>query len=499
MKRQCYLGVDLGAESGRVTAGFWDGKRIGLEVLHRFANGPVEMGDSLRWNVMGLWSEIQRGLGVAARSCGKTVKSVGVDTWGVDHVLLSKHEEVMGLPYHYRDARTRGMMQRAFRRVPRKEIFAATGLQFMELNTLYQLLALQKENPDILAAADCFLMMPDFFHWCLSGARVAEFTDATTTQFFHPTKRTWSRELLKRFALPSGILPKVVFPGTHLGPLRERVAEAVGLGRISVIAPATHDTGSAVVAVPVARAREGTWAYLSSGTWSLLGLELHQAQLSERVLEYNLTNEGGVDGTYRLLKNVSGLWLLQQCRRAFETDGEIFEYGKLVRLARTAPALRSLVDPEDARFLNPPNMPAAIREFCRQTGQPEPSSEGAMIRCVLESLAMKYEQVLRCLESATGKRVEVIHIVGGGSRNDLLNQFAADACQRPVVAGPVEATALGNVLVQARACGELKSLSDLRAVVRASCDVRTFEPKATQAGAWDDARARFVALSRNQA
>src|SRR5258708_6179529 len=221
MKRQCYLGVDLGAESGRVTAGLWDGKRIGLEVLHRFPNGPIEMGDSLHWNLPGLWSEIQRGLGIAARSCGKAVKSVGVDTWGVDHVLLSKHGEIMGLPYHYRDARTRGMMRRAFRRVPRKEIFAATGLQFMELNSLYQLLSLQKEHPDVLASADCLLMMPDFFHWCLSGARVAEFTDATTTQFFHPTKRTWSRELLKRFDLPAGILPKVVFPGTQLGSLQK--------------------------------------------------------------------------------------------------------------------------------------------------------------------------------------------------------------------------------------------------------------------------------------
>jgi rhamnulokinase len=323
MKPQCYLGVDLGAESGRVMAGLWDGKRIRLEELHRFPNGPVEIGGTLRWDVLRLWSEIQNGLGLAARKYGKSVKSVGVDTWGVDHVLLSKSNELLGQPFHYRDSRTQGVMARALHRVSREKIFAATGLQFMEINTLYQLLSLRKKHPEILAAADCLLMMPDFFHWCLSGVRAAEFTDATTTQFFHPTKRTWSYDLLKRFGLPTKLLPEVVPPGTRLDSLQKSVAQRTGLSKISVIAPASHDTGSAVAAVPAhslspsdgeragVRGSGGTWAYLSSGTWSLMGIEVREAQLSERVLDFNLTNEGGVDRTYRLLKNITGLWLVQ--------------------------------------------------------------------------------------------------------------------------------------------------------------------------------------------
>jgi rhamnulokinase len=495
MKDQCYLGVDLGAESGRVMAGLWNGKRMRLEELHRFPNGGVEIAGTLRWDVLRLWSEIQRGLAVAARTYGKAIRSVGVDTWGVDFALLSEGNELLGQPFHYRDARTRGLMQQAFRRVTRPEIFAATGLQFLEFNTLYQLLALKKAHPSLLATADCLLMMPDFFHWCLSGARVAEFTNATTTQFFHPTRRTWSYGLLRRFDLPTKVLPEVIAPGTRIGPLLGSVATRTGLGRIPVTAPASHDTGSAVAAVPAAQAREGTWAYISSGTWSLMGVELAKAQLSQRVLEFNLTNEGGVDGTYRLLKNIAGLWLVQQCKRAFEATGRKFEYARLVRLAKAAPALRSLVDPDDARFVNPPDMPAAIRKFCRETRQPVPDSEGALVRCALESLALKYQTVLEHLEAVTGKHVEVIHIIGGGAQNKLLNQFTADACQRMVLAGPAEATAFGNVLVQARAGSEISSLAELREAVRCSCELQAFEPRPAQAQAWQEARARFAQLS----
>jgi rhamnulokinase len=364
----------------------------------------------------------------------------------------------------------------------------------MELNTLYQLLAVQKTNPALLNSADCLLMMPDFFHWCLCGARVAEFTDATTTQFVHPKTRSWSAQLLKRFGLPTKILPEIVQPGTRLGPLLDSVAKGAGMGRIPVIAPASHDTGSAVAAVPTSLKKSGTWAYLSSGTWSLMGVELPQANLSDRVLQYNLTNEGGIDGTYRLLKNIAGLWLLQQCKRSFEKSGKKFEYARLISLAKSTLALRSFVNPEDPRFLNPLDMPAAIQSFCRRTRQPVPPSEGAIVRCVLESLALKYQTVLSQLESVTGQRIEVIHIVGGGSRNRLLNQFTADACQRPVIAGPVEATALGNVLVQARGCKEISSLAELRTVVRNSSDVEHFGPNPRQAEAWANARDRFAGI-----
>jgi Sugar (pentulose and hexulose) kinases len=494
MKTQCYLGVDLGAESGRVIAGLWDGKRIRLEELHRFPNGPVEIAGTLRWDVLQLWAEIQNGLSLAARKYGKSVKSVGVDTWGVDHVLLSKSNEILALPFHYRDARTNGMMAEAFSRVPRDKIFAATGLQFMEINTLYQLLAWQKNNPEILDAADCLLMMPDFFHWCLSAAKVAEFTDATTTQFFHPTKRTWSYDLLESFSLPAKILPGVVSPGTRIGSLHKSLAHRCGLNEIAVIAPASHDTGSAVAAVPTDQLEQGTWAYISSGTWSLMGLEVREAQLSKRVLDFNLTNEGGVDGTYRLLKNITGLWLVQQCKRAFEAKGKKLDYSHLVRLAKAAPPLRSLIDPDDSRFGNPPDMPAAIRNFCKETRQPVPVSEGALVRCALESLALKYQTVLEQLEGVSGKQVEVIHIVGGGSRNALLNQFTADACNRPILAGPVEATVFGNVLMQARACSEIDSLAELRSIVRNSCEIQTFNPRLSHVSAWQEARGRFARL-----
>jgi rhamnulokinase len=304
MNQQVYLGVDLGAESGRVMAGLWDGKKMQLEELHRFPNGGIAVADSLRWNTLGLWSEIQAGLTLAGKKYGKSVVSVAVDTWGVDFVLLSKNCELLGLPYHYRDSRTRGMLQRAFARVPREEIFAATGLQFMEINTLYQLLAFQKSNPELLAAAETLLMTPDFLNFCLSGSRVSEFTISTTSQCVNPKKRAWAADLLEKFGLPTKIFPEIVPPGSRVGTLRPVVAERTGLGAVNVIAPAAHDTASAVAAVPTRNTGKGNWAYLSSGTWSLVGVEVQDAVLSPRVLEQDLTNEGGVDGTYRLLKNI---------------------------------------------------------------------------------------------------------------------------------------------------------------------------------------------------
>jgi len=358
------------------------------------------------------------------------------------------------------------------------------------------LLALRKQSPELLEVADCLLMIPDFFHWCLCAARAVEFTNATTTQFFHPVRRNWSFNLLKRFDLPARILPKVVNPGTTLGRLKPSVCKRTGLQRIPIVAPATHDTGSAVAAVPTLKTQTGSWAYLSSGTWSLMGIEIREAQLSGDVLRYNLTNEGGVDGTYRLLKNIIGLWLVQQCKRSFESRGRKMDYAKLVQLAKRAKSLCSIIDPDDPRFLNPPDMPSAIQEFCRETGQLVPTSEGELVRCALESLALRYRTMLECLESISGKRIEVIHIVGGGSRNALLNQFTADACCRPVIAGPVEATVLGNVLMQVRAAREIASLSELRAIVRESCQVQEFEPRVSEASAWASARERFERVSR---
>ncbi|MBM4156780.1 MAG: rhamnulokinase [Lentisphaerae bacterium] len=492
MADRVYLGVDLGAESGRVIAGIWNGRKIRLEEVHRFPNGPVHLAGSMRWDVVRLWAEIQNGLGAAAKKYGRKIVSVGADTWGVDYVLLTKRGEMLGQPYHYRDARTDGMMEKAFRKVPRAEIFRQTGLQFMQLNTLYQLLAHQAANPDMLEHADCLLLMPDFVHWALCGSKVVEFTNGSTTQCMHPLRRNWSTGLLKAFGLPTRIFPKVVTPGTDLGALRATVAERTGLSGVRVVAPPTHDTASAVAGVPTANTGTPNWAYLSSGTWSLMGAEVQTAVLSDRALELNMTNEGGLDGTYRLLKNIMGLWLVQQCKRAFEAAGQSYGYAELAAMAARAPALRSLVNPDDGRFLNPPDMPKAIQSFCRETGQPVPKTPGELVRCAYESLALKYREVLGWLEELAGNRIEVIHIVGGGSQSAILNQFTADACRRPVVTGPVEATAMGNLLVQVRASGELDSLAGMRDVIRRSCDVARFEPR--DGAAWDDAAGRFAAL-----
>jgi rhamnulokinase len=494
MAQRTYLAIDLGAESGRVMAGLWSGKTLRLEEIHRFPNGPVHLAGTMRWDVMRLWAEIQNGLGLAAKKYGPSIVSVGADTWGVDFVLLSARGEMLGQPRHYRDARTNGMMEKAFRQVPRAEIFAQTGLQFMQFNTLFQLLAVKQDTPELFEQADCLLLMPDFFHWALCGSRVVEFTNGTTTQCMHPLQRNWAMGLLERFGLPIRIFPKVVPPGTELGALRPDVVEKTGLGNVKVVAPPTHDTASAVAGVPTANTGRANWAYLSSGTWSLMGAEVQQAALSARALEINMTNEGGLDGTYRLLKNIMGLWLVQQCKRAFDARGGKHEYSELARLAGESPALRSLVNPDDSRFLNPPDMPGAIEGFCLETGQPAPRSEGELVRCAYESLALAYRQALGWLEELTANRIEVIHIVGGGSQSAILNQFTADACQRPVIAGPIEATAMGNLLVQVRASGELASLAEMREVIRNSSEVKTFLPG--PAGPWDEAAGGFDALKR---
>jgi rhamnulokinase len=492
MSEKCFLGIDLGAESGRVMAGLWDGQRLRLEEVRRFPNGGVSVGETLRWDIVRIVGEIERGLTAAAQKFGDSIVSMGADTWGVDFALLSKSGEMLGLPRHYRDARNPAAMERLLAALPRAEIFAASGVQFIPINTLCQLLALRDENPEILETAEMFLMIPDFLHWHLCGSRAGEFTNATTTQFFHPREKCWSTALLEKLGLPTKILPEVVTPGTELGAVRDSVLQRTGLGRVKVVAPATHDTGSAVAAVPTAGTGRGNWAYISSGTWSLLGVELAAPNLSPQAAAMNLTNEGGVDGSYRLLKNIMGLWILQCCRRAFEKRGGVADYAELVHLAQMAPPFRSLIDPDDLEFLNPPDMPNAIATFCRETNQPAPRDEGEFARCVLESLALKYATVVEALEDITGQWMEAIHIVGGGSRNALLNQFTADACARKVVAGPVEATVLGNVLVQARAAGELRSLDDIRRITWSSSDVQEFQPQ--DGATWKEARAKFTGI-----
>jgi rhamnulokinase len=479
------LAFDLGAESGRGILGLFDGQKLRLEVIHRFGNGPVRTLDTMHWDVLYLHTEMLNAL----RKCAgdhRALDAIGVDTWGVDFALLGRGGTLLGNPRHYRDPHTEGIMEEAFKTVPRAEIFRQTGLQFMRFNTLFQLLALQRDRSPLLDKAETLLLMPDLFHYFLTGIKVVELTNVTTTQMYDPTAKGWAYGLVKAFGLPTNILGSLVQPGTVLGPLRGSVATETGLTPMPVIAPATHDTGSAIAAVP---ASGSSWAYISSGTWSLMGAELGAPLINDQAQAYNFTNEGGVGGTIRFLKNIMGLWLVQECRRTWERAGKAYTYDELARLAEAAPASVGIVNPDHDSFLLPTSMPAALADFCRRTGQPAPVEPGAVIRCALESLALRYRWTLEKLEELTGRRLEVIHVVGGGSQNELLCQFTADACNRTVLAGPVEATAIGNELVQALGLGILGSLADAREVVRRSFDVRTYSPRTPQA--WDEPYQRF--------
>ncbi len=492
-----FLAADFGASSGRLVAGLFDGNALKLQEIYRFENGPVPMAGHLHWDLPRLWSELLAGLQKAHAELPRgSAVSVGVDTWGVDFALLGRGQTLLGTPYHYRDPQTDGILERAFRCVSRDDIFAATGLQFMQFNTLYQLLALQEAHSPLLEMAERFLMMPDVFHWLLTGEITNEFTNATTTQFFNPATGDWARDLLGRFGLPTRMLHDVIQPGTGLGKLRSQVVSATGLSDLAVVAPGTHDTASAVMAVPAASAPAGAepdWCYISSGTWALMGVENPRPVINATCAKLNFTNEGGVGGTIRLLKNITGLWLLQECRRVWNAAGKQWDWEQLNRLADAAPALASLVNPDDPRFMAPTDMPEAIRAACREQGEPAPQEEGAVIRCALDSLAMKSRQVLSWLERLIGRRLNTIHIVGGGALNERLCQATADACGRTVVAGPVEATAIGNVMMQAIAAGAVGSISQAREVVRRSFPVQTYEPR--NPAAWDAAWERFVKIS----
>jgi len=480
------LAIDLGAESGRGVLGLFDGRQLRLEVVHRFPNGPVRTLDTMHWDVLRLYTEMLTALRRCAADYGG-IDSLGVDTWGVDFALLGRGGTLLGNPRHYRDPHTEGIMEAAFARLPRQEIYRRTGLQFMRFNTLFQLLAMQRDRSPLLDAAETMLMIPDLFHYFFTGIKANEFTDTSTTQLYDPTQKRWSYELMKEFGLPSNILGSVIQPGTVLGPLRGQIASETGVNPVPVIAPATHDTAAAVAAVP---AQGNSWAYISSGTWSLMGVEIDGPLINDKTLQFNFTNEGGVGGTIRLLKNIMGLWLVQECRRTWEREGRSYSYDELARLAEAAPPFVSLIDPDQPSFILPPSMPAAIAEFCRRTGQPAPLEAGAIIRCALESLALRYRWVLDRLEELLGHRLDVIHIVGGGSQNSLLCQLAADACNRVVLAGPVEATAIGNVLLQAVGLRLLGSLADAREVVRQSFELRTFTPQSPDR--WHEAYQRFL-------
>ena len=485
------LAIDLGAESGRAILGQFDGERIALSEVHRFPNTPVPLPDGLHWDVLNLWSEIRTGLALANKEHNGPLAGMGLDTWGVDFGLLDRSGALLGNPFHYRDGRTDGMVEAACKRVPREEIFAQTGIQFMQLNTLYQLYAMVMQNAPQLALAETLLTIPDLLNYWLTGRKVCEFSNATTTQCYDTRRGTWAKPMLERLGIPTHIFPEVIQPGTVLGEIRAEVAAEAGIGSIPVIAPACHDTGSAVAAVP---ARGGNFAWISSGTWSIMGVEAREAVVNDLTLACSLTNEGGVNNTYRLSKNIMGLWLVQESRRTWTRQGQSMSYTELTDLAAAAQPLKAVIDPDHNDFLKPGDMPARIKAYCQRSGQAVPETTGEVVRTALEGVALKYRWVLERLERLQGKRLDTIHIVGGGTQNRLLSQFTADCTGRPVITGPIEATAAGNLLMQLVALGQLASVDEAREVVRRSFDVEHFEPNSAVCSAWDDAYARLLDL-----
>ena len=482
-----FLALDVGAESGRAVLGTLHEGLLALKEIHRFPNGGVPVLGTLYWDILHIWKGLLDGL---YRAADYDLAGVGLDTWSVDFALLDSSGALLDNPVHQRDKRNNGMMARVFEKIPREELYRRTGIQFMQINTIYQLYAMALADAPALRYAATFLSIADLLNYWLSGRKAVEFSSATCTQFYDPLAGDWARDLLERLGIPTAMLPEVIPPGTILGPLKAPVPNLEG--KTPVIAVVTHDTGSAVAAVPTETER---FVYISSGTWSLMGTEVYSPVITPDSLKYNFTNEGGAAGTYRFLKNSLGMWLAQECRRTWALAGEEHSYDDMMQMAADAPPFGPLIDPEPSSpyFLAPGDMPARIRAFCDKTGQPRPESKGAVLRCIFESLALRYRLILEQLEEAMGHTMEVIHIVGGGSRNALLNQFTADATNRPVIAGPDEATSAGNIMVQAIATGHLGSIAEGRAMIRRSFDLARYEPHPS--AAWDDAYARFQGLA----
>jgi rhamnulokinase len=486
------LAYDLGASSGRAIVGRLTDRKIVIEELHRFPNDPVQVGNRLQWDVLRLYHEVKQGL-LKAKHAGIVPESIGIDSWAVDFGLIGRHGELLGNPYHYRDAHTEGVMEAFSEKLSRAYIFERTGIQFLPFNTIYQLAALRLADSPLLREAKHWLMIPDLLRYFLTGEMANEFTNATTTQLFNPIKHQWDTDLLSAIDIPAAWFSAPLMPGAAAGQLLPSVREELGVPSIPVIAVAEHDTGAAVAAVP---ALERSFAYLSCGTWSLMGTEVNHAVMTEQALRFNFTNEGGVNGTFRLLKNIMGLWILQEAKREWDRLGTPYSYPELVQLATNAPAFVSFIDPDDVLFLPPGDMPTRIRDYCRATGQPIPDSPGAITRCILESLALKYRYVLELTEQLSGHRFSGLHMVGGGIQNTVLCQFTANAIRKPVWAGPAEGSAIGNLAVQWIAQGTFADIWEARRTIRESFPIDVYEPQAT--AAWEQAYGDFTRICRIQ-
>lgn len=477
------LAFDFGASSGRAIIGCFDGDKITLEEVHRFSNDPVSVGGTVYWDVLRLFYEIKQGI-IKAKIAGG-FDSIGIDTWGVDFGLIDSEGKLMENPVHYRDARTVGLVDEAFKTMPKEKLYGITGIQFMELNTLFQLISLKKYRPWMLERADKMLFMPDLFGYMLTGKMCAEYSIASTSQLIDLDKRTWSKEILDTFGIKESVFAPLVQPGTVLGELSKEVCEECGVDPVPVISVCGHDTQSAITSVPC---EDGAFAFLSSGTWSLFGTELDKPIVNETSMNINITNEGGFDGSTGFLKNIIGLWLIQESRRQWKREGKEYSYADLEKLALAAEPFKCFIDPDAPEFVPHGNIPERVREFCRKTGQYVPETVGEIMRCIYESLAMKYRLTFEKLRECTERDYPVIHVIGGGTKDGLLCQMTANSCDRTVKAGPIEATVMGNVAVQLMSDGSVKNIGQARKIVADSSELKTFEPKDTDkwAGAYED-------------
>lgn len=484
MKESRILAFDFGASSGRAMLCRWNGETISMEEIHRFSNDPVEVNGTLFWDVLRLFFEIKQGLLKAKQAGG--FDSIGIDTWGVDFGLLDEDGYLLENPVHYRDARTQGILQEAFQLLPKDRFYEITGTQFMEFNTVFQLLALKKQRPHLLERAKTLLLMPDLFAYLLTGSKVTEYSCASTTQLMDAHTRQWSQEILDALGLPGDILTPIVPSGSEVGKLSPAICEELGLEPVPVIAVAGHDTQSAMAAVP---ALSSPFAFVSCGTWSLMGTELPEPVINETSLACDITNEGGYNNCASFLKNITGLWLIQESRRQWMREGIQRSYHDMEMLARAEEPFRCFIDPDDPVFTPAGNIPRRVREYCRKTGQPVPETDGQVVRCIYESLAMKYAVTLDQLCACTGESYRALYIVGGGTKDGMLCQMAADSCGMEVSAGPAEATVLGNALIQLLATGKVESLEQGRRIMANMPDLKHYQPEDT--AAWAQQRKRF--------
>ncbi|MDR1864131.1 MAG: rhamnulokinase [Bacteroidales bacterium] len=490
MKSHTFIAFDLGATSGRAIVGVLADGKIDMEEISRFNNSTIALGDHLYWNILGIYDILKNSLKTCVLKGKYMPESMGIDTWGVDFGLLAEDGSLLGAPYAYRDAHTNGIPNEYFKLVPRDRVYGLTGIQFMQFNSLFQLFALKKNHSSLLKAAKDLLFLPDLLNYLFTGVKKAEFTISSTSQMLNPKTMSWAKELFDAFGAPVSLMQDMVLPGTVIGTLSGNIAKETGAGKIPVIAVAAHDTASAIAAVP---AEGENWAYLSSGTWSLMGIETRKPLIDKETETMNFTNEGGVEGTFRFLKNITGMWLLEQCRKEWAAKKE-YSYDELVGLSKEGKPFQSLVDPDAPDFMNPESMTGAIAGYCHRTGQASPDSAGQTVRCIFESLSLKYRYTLEQLKRVSPHPIEKLHVIGGGAKNEYLCQLTANAINMPVVAGPAEGTVMGNLLVQAMALGHLQSLSDIRKIVRNSVETTTFLPQDT--AIWDDAYRKYASIIR---